>query len=437
MGGCMNLMLRRRAMMASGQKEQPNYLCFTALESGTFTFTIGTNISTQFYSYVEYSADNCVTWVKTNNVNSTQIVVTTPTVAAGDKVYWRGSGVYVSNYFNNNRFSQFSSTGKFDASGNIASLCGLNNFDTWEVTATECQFAWLFSGTQVVDAGDLILPKFTKDRTYWHTFEGCVELITMPSIPNQDTIYSDSFNSTFLGCSKLTSVKPLPAMDLKNSCYSGMFKNCSSLVNAPELPATTLAPSCYYEMFSGTAIETAPLLNAVNINTSCYRAMFYNCSRLVNIQDELPATTLYERCYQSMFERCTSLTKVPRLPATTMATYCYYSMFNLTNLTGPFILPATNLAGTNQCYANMLRCKATYVKMLAVTLGTNSLNNWLNGVANVSTSIFVKHIDATWTDTGNSGVPSNWTIIYYDPAVDKYYTDQTRATECDDHGNPI
>ena len=75
--------------------------------------------------------------------------------------------------------------------------------------------------------------------------------------------------------------------------------------------------------------------------------------------------------------------------------------------------------------------------MLGKTIGVQSLINWMTSVPNVSTSIFVKHIDATWTDTGNSGVPSNWTIIYYDPAVDKYYTDQTRATECDDHGNPI
>lgn len=425
-------------MTGAYPKELPNYLCFTALEDGTFTLRIGQQIGTVFYQYIEYSVDECETWNRTDNADNTEITVTTPTITTGNKVYWRGSGTYISNYFIVARYSNFSSTGKFDASGNIASLCGLKNFKNWEATATECQFAYLFANTKIVNADNLVLPKFNKNSVYYHTFENCIEMTVMPELPDQDVLYSDAYTSMFQGCSSLVSAKPLPSTTLAVGCYSGMFKNCSSLVNAPdELPATTLAYECYYEMFSGTAIDTMPLLNAVNIVGACYRSMFYNCSRLVNIQDELPATTLYERCYQSMFERCTSLTKAPRLPATTMATYCYYSMFNLTNLTGPFILPATNLAGTTQCYANMLRCKATYVKMLAVTLGSNSLNNWFYGVPNVSTSIFVKHIDAQWTTTGVSGVPTNWTVIYYDPALDKYYLDQQRQTECDDHGNPI
>ena len=74
--------------------------------------------------------------------------------------------------------------------------------------------------------------------------------------------------------------------------------------------------------------------------------------------------------------------------------------------------------------------------MLATDISASgSLTNWVYGLP--SSGIFVKHIDAQWTTTGSSGVPTNWTVIYYDPAVDKYYTDQTRATECDDHGNPI
>ena len=428
---------RRRLMAGAYPKEQPNYLCFTALESGTFSFTIGTNISTRYYSYVEYSTDNCVTWVKTNNVDSTQIVVTTPTVAAGDKVYWRGSGIYVSNYFNNNRFSQFSSTGKFDASGNIASLCGLNNFDTWEVTATECQFAWLFSGTQVVDAGDLILPKFTKDRPYYHCFENCTELLVMPDIPNQDTLYSESFIAMFWGCSKLVSAKSLPATTLASGCYSSMFYGCSSLTTPPLLQATVMESSCYLQMFYNCiSLTSAPALNSTSLASNCYRGMFSGCISLTTAPT-LPATTLAERCYQGMFSGCKSLTTAPLLPATTLTPYCYNSMFQgCTSLSGTFILPATT--AVTQCYANMLRCNPTYIKMLLIDLGsTNALSNWLYGVANESSRIIVKHIDAVWTTTGNSGVPTNWTVIYYDPTLDKYYLDQQRQTECDDHGNPI
>lgn len=424
--------------MNKGGSSIPNYLCFTALEDGTFTLRIGQQIGTRFYQYIEYSIDEGATWTKTNNVDNTEITITTPTIATGNKVYWRGSGTYISNYNTVARYSNFSSDGKFNASGNLASLCGLDNFDNWEATATESQFAFMFANSKIVDADTLILPKFNKTKSYLHTFEGCTELITMPDVPNQSTLYSSSFDSMFSGCSKLTSAKPLSAMNLGNSCYYNMFFNCTSLVNAPELPATTLVGNCYESMFQNCkSLVTAPVLNATAIAASCYRSMFNGCTSLVNIQDEFPATTLYERCYQSMYQGCSSLTKVPRLPATTMANFCYNGMFQNTGITGAFYLPATTLAGTNQCYANMLRCKPTYVKMLAITLGTNSLSNWLYTADNISTNIFVKHIDATWTDTGVSGVPTNWTVIYYDPALDKYYTDQTRATECDDHGNPI
>ena len=74
--------------------------------------------------------------------------------------------------------------------------------------------------------------------------------------------------------------------------------------------------------------------------------------------------------------------------------------------------------------------------MLATDISANGcLGYWVSGVP--SSGIFVKNINATWTTTGNSGVPTNWKIIYYDPALDKYYLDQQRSQECDDHGNPI
>ena len=119
---------RRRLMTGAYPKELPNYLCFTALEDGTFTLRIGQQIGTVFYQYIEYSVDECETWNRTDNADNTEITVTTPTITTGNKVYWRGSGTYISNYFIVARYSNFSSTGKFDASGNIASLCGLKNF---------------------------------------------------------------------------------------------------------------------------------------------------------------------------------------------------------------------------------------------------------------------------------------------------------------------
>lgn len=76
--------------------------------------------------------------------------------------------------------------------------------------------------------------------------------------------------------------------------------------------------------------------------------------------------------------------------------------------------------------------------MIATDISANNcLLNWVYGVPNNNSCIFVKNINATWTNTGDSAVPTRWKVIYYDPALDKYYLDQQRSQECDDHGNPI
>jgi hypothetical protein len=113
--------------------------------------------------------------------------------------------------------------------------------------------------------------------------------------------------------------------------------------------------------------------------------MFRDCSGLTEAP-ELPATSLAERCYYAMFSSCSSLTTAPVLPATTLVWYCYYNMFT----------------GCD---------KLNYVKaMFTTTINalTTYTTNWLQAVS--STGTFVKNSAATWNLTGNSGVPSGWTV---------------------------
>ena len=128
----------------------------------------------------------------------------------------------------------------------------------------------------------------------------------------------------------------------------------------------------------------APYEQTIPMNVAFSNA-FYGCPSIVEVSsDFLPATTLTNACYMNLFRGCTELTTAPDLPATELVDNCYYGMFQ-------------------GC------TKLNYIKMLATDISaSNCLNNWVNGVA--SSGTFVKNKNATWNVTGDSGVPSGWTI---------------------------
>ena len=249
---------------------------------------------------------------------------------------------------------------------------------------------------------------------YTAMFSGCTSLVNAPALP-ATTLAVSCYHQMFLGCTSLVDAPALPATTLAGSCYSSMFSGCTSLVNAPVLPATTLASSCYGSMFLGcTSLVNAPALPATTLAGSCYSSMFLGCTSLVNAP-ALPATTLADSCYSSMFSGCTSLVNAPALPATTLTSSCYNQMFSdcVALVTAPD-LPA--LALVSRCYHLMFRyCShLSFIRaMFTTTPSTSYTNRWVDGVASAGT--FVKNSAATWTTTGNNGVPSGWTILYETP----------------------
>ena len=106
---------------------------------------------------------------------------------------------------------------------------------------------------------------------------------------------------------------------------------------------------------------------------------------VVSAENLILPTTLRTGCYSYMFYLCTLLTTAPTLPATTLVTACYESMFN--------------------------GCSSlNYVKCLASETESGShgqTNNWLLNVS--SSGTFVKDANTTWP-SGESGIPSGWTI---------------------------
>jgi len=207
--------------------------------------------------------------------------------------------------------------------------------------------------------------------------------INKKNLSSKNYVFKNLFNSN----TKLINAENLilPATALAQSCYYQMFKNCTSLTTAPELPATTLANSCYESMFQGctslTSIQSK--LPSTTLANYCYQYMFNSCTSLTTVpSDFLPATKLVQQCYAGMFQGCTSLTTAPELPATTSATYCYYMMFSGCSL------------------LNYIKC------LLSTDPGYNA-NNWVNRVS--ASGTFVKNSSTTWS-TGNSGIPTGWTV---------------------------
>lgn len=331
-----------------------DYLTFDIVSGGTIAFSLQRN-NTAYTKTISASTDNGQTW--TEMQSGYRQSASTINVSAGDKVIFKGTNAAYGN--GQNYCSTFSgSTAYFNACGNIMSLIYGDDF-RGQTTLTETYtFRNLFMNTNVISAGNLILPATT----------------------------------------------------LADSCYGAMFYNCRSLTSPPELPATTLVDYCYNGMFSGCrSLTVAPELPVTTLTVGCYSGMFANCNSLTTAP-ELPATTMTERCYSGMFEGCTSLTTAPELSATIMNNGCYNSMFShCTSLTTAPELPATTLA--NNCYKYMfLLCTSlNYVKCLATDISADECTTqWMQDVS--STGTFVKASSMNDWTTGVDGIPEGWII---------------------------
>lgn len=348
-----------------------SYLTFEAIDDCTFKLS-GSSFS--------YSLDGGATWANTS-YNSY-----TPTVSAGNSIMLKRE------YFaiQDGGIGTFTSTGRFNANGNLMSMAYGDNFaGETDLTGKNSAFAHLFSGcTNLISAENLILPATTLSyRCYYNMFSNCTSLTTAPSILPATTLSDSCYYGMFYNCTSLTTTPELPATTLADACYGSMFYDCSSLTTAPSvLPATTLSDSCYFYMFRNcTSLTTAPSLSATTLASYCCYGMFCGCTGLVTAP-ALPVTTLIYACYCQMFSGCTSLTTAPDLPAPTLAGYCYSSMFR----------DCTSL---------------NYIKCLATNISADSCTtNWLNGVASRGTFIKSASITTSSWGRGVSGIPRNWTV---------------------------
>lgn len=260
------------------------YFTFVAKENGTFSFR-GTSSDKVDNSVIYYSLDCGASWTAlARNVQS-------PTIQAGKKIMFKGSCTPFYYYVEGAEaiigIGVFSSTGRFDAEGNIMSLLYGDNFN-----------------------GQTDLTG--KNFTFYDLFSNCTGLISAENLV-------------------------LPATTLAENCYEGMFRNCSSMTAAPKLPATSLTKSCYSGMFYGcTSLTLTPQLPATTLGINCYCYMFGSCTSLTT-GPKLPATTLMDQCYRSMFDGCTNLKEITCLATNISASECTRNWLRNVLLTGTFI----------------------------------------------------------------------------------------------------
>lgn len=279
---------------------------------------------------------------------------TTPEINAGHHISFRGSA-YTGKVFNLRANKSSYVTGK------CSSL-----FPSSGASGMELLFA--FGHIRGVNRN--IISDVGNPRTAY-MFRGCVELVNGVDFPSVDLLWEGQCRMMYSGCLSLIYAPTLPATKVGKYCYSGTLAYCISLKTPPALPATTLAEGCYgYKDDSQSAFE-----NGFN------QGMFKGSG--IEVAPALPATTLAAKCYKGMYEGCKNIKQASYLPASTLAAECYAGMY----------YGCSNLQK---------------IKMLATDISaTDCLANWVSGVA--SSGTFIKAAGVT-IPTGESGIPSGWTI---------------------------
>lgn len=206
-----------------------DYLTFVALEDGKFQLSTNN---------VYYSLDNGNTWVTLSADTAS------PTVSAGNKIMWKGKLTPVSS----DGIGTFSSTGRFEACGNIMSLLFKDSFiGKTDLTGKGYAFYKLFyNNTKLENVENLCLPAMTLSQ--------------------------NCYGYMCHGCNLITTAPLLPAETLVSNCYYRMFYNCSKLnyikVKCTTKPSTTYSNAWLYRVAaSGTFVKTGSW--SVSYSTSC------------------------------------------------------------------------------------------------------------------------------------------------------------------------
>ena len=200
-------------------------LTFEVISGGTITW-LRLGGRSQDARTIEYSKDNGSTWASiTSDASSSAPTIT---VAAGDKVQFRGNNkkYYVSG--TNNKFTTNADC-RFRAYGNIMSLVDSTGYTQADLTSANTSiFKSLFENcSALTDAGNLIMPASTQNSCYERMFGNCINLATAPVLPTT-TLMPFAYKYMFDGCSSLNYIKCLATNISANGCVDSWTNQVAS-----------------------------------------------------------------------------------------------------------------------------------------------------------------------------------------------------------------
>lgn len=196
----------------TGYDYERQYLTLESLEDNN---VIGFNAkSANTLKTISVSVDNGKTWVaKTSSTDTTALA----TLNKGEKLLVRGSNTSYGT--SESVYNRFTSTGNFNAYGNIQSLRFGDAFIGENSVTSQFALALFYYASKLKSAEDLIFPTGTNTYCYQFMFKGCSGLTKAPQI--------------------------LPATGLSMQCYHQMFYYCSNLLESPIICANNLDSGLY------------------------------------------------------------------------------------------------------------------------------------------------------------------------------------------------
>jgi hypothetical protein len=211
---------------------------------------------------LSYSIDEGETWTDLTISSTTNFA----TINTGDKIIFKGNNTRLGTAWDN--YYAFNSTGNYKVYGNAMSLLYEDEYLTNSEfnSSVDNQLVGLFYGsTTLIDASNLILPALT--------------------------LYYNSYNGMFRGCTNLVAGPQLPATQAGQECYGSMFEACINLEEAPEINFVSLAQNCCKRMFCMDRSSTlttpkmtkSPILHCETGVSGCYEEMFKGNGNLTEV----------------------------------------------------------------------------------------------------------------------------------------------------------